>query len=111
MHPRKKKSTNEVFHLVATICCQLMEEEHESIQRVLNMSEEDAQDLISKVVFALPDRYFYNENPAMLDDMLLFISKNIVLFQAEENTDDANYGMHLIDFISRLTHDLEARTF
>ena len=47
----------------------------------------------------------------MLYDLETFITKNYVLFQAQEDIDDENYASHLISFISSLVADIDQRYY
>lgn len=111
MHPKKKQYSNEVLHLVSQLCCEMTSQKKQAIPQVLNISVNDAKEIIKKVMIALPDKFFYNSTTLMLYDMLTFISKNIVLFQVQEDIEDESYALDLMWFISCLTSSIAARYY
>lgn len=110
VHPRKKIYAKEIYNLMALIC-KTMSGNNAGILSVLNLSDKDAYGIINKMMIALPDNYFYNANTTMLYDMLCFITKNLILFQVQEDIDDENYAYHLIDFINSLSMSLATRYY
>ncbi|CEG56625.1 hypothetical protein [Legionella fallonii] len=111
MHPQKKIYAKEIYQLVAIICKQMSDEHNSEMQSVLNISNKDTYDIINKIMIALPDSYFYNANKSMLYDMLAFISKNLILFQIQENIEEDDYAYHLIDFINSLSISIATRYY
>src|SRR5690349_12568184 len=111
MHPRKEIYAQEVYHLVGMICKQMSEPTKAAIPTVLNITNNDAQIIINKIMIALPDCYFYNANAAKLYDMLAFISKNLILFQAQEHFEEEDYAYNLINFISSLSQSIAKRYY
>lgn len=111
MHPRKKKYANEVFNLTTQVCSEMSEEKDSPISVVLNISTSDAREIINKIMIALPDEFFFNATSTMLYDMIALITKNLILFQVQENIDDDEYVYHLIDFINALTLIIQARYY
>lgn len=111
MHPRKKLYAKEVFGLVIKICTKFSDNTKDAIPVVLNISNEDAFEIIKKVMIALPDNFFYNATPSLLYDMLAFISKNLVLFQVQENIAQEDYAYHLINFINDLSLTIDERYY
>lgn len=111
MHPRKKIYAKEAYNLVKKICEQFSDNKTQSIPIVLNISNQDAFEIIKKVMIALPDNFFYNATPDMLYDMIGFISKNLILFQVQENIDQEDYAYHLLDFINNLSVTIDKRYY
>jgi hypothetical protein len=111
MHPRKQQYSQEIYGLVTQICRKFSENKTAVVPSVLNISERDALEIIKKIIIALPDHYFYNANKFKLYDMITFISKNIVLFQIQENIHDNEYAYHLIDFINGLTSSIAIKYY
>ncbi|ARB93740.1 hypothetical protein [Legionella longbeachae] len=112
MHPLKKQYANGVLNLLNLMCQKATEnKKNVAIEEVLHISKNDANEIVKKVIIALPDSYFYNANSIMLYDMLGFISKNIFFFQAQENINDENYAYHLIGFINSLIRDISVRYY
>ena len=111
MHPRKKIYAKEVYLLVTMSCRKMSDSLNTEITDVLNISNKDAHNLINKVIIGLPDAYFYNANTTMLYDMLAHISKNLILFQVQENIEEDDYTYHLIDFINSLSNSIAMRYY
>lgn len=111
MHPRKKIYAQEIYKLITLICKKMSKGNSAGISSVLNISNKDAYDIINKIVIALPDNYFYNANTIMLYDILGFISKNLILFQVQENIEEKDYAYHLIDFINNLSASIALRYY
>lgn len=111
MHPQKKIYAKEIYQLTSIICKKASKGHDSTIKDVLNISDKDIYDIINKIIIALPDSYFYNANKAMLYDMLAFISKNIILFQVQEDINEEDYAYHLIDFINGLSLSIGTRYY
>ena len=111
MHPRKEAYSREVLRLVTRLCGEMTVKKNQAIPLVLDISESEAEDIINKIMIALPDKFFYNATIEMLDDMLLFISKNILLFQVQENIEEERYAAHLIGFIRCLVASIADRYY
>lgn len=111
MHPKKIEYSQIVFDRMSQICAEFSEEKDSAIPLVLKISPADAKEIINKVMIALPDRYFYSSTPIVLNDMLAFISKNLVFFQAQENLEENNYANHLLGFINSLSMAIANRYY
>ena len=111
MHPRKKIYAHELYKLIKMCCSKISSRDRAVIPYVLHISNRDALDIINKVIISLPDAYFYNANSIMLYDMLAFISKNLILFQVQENIENDDYSYHLIDFIGSLSREIAIKYY
>lgn len=111
MHPEKSQYVDEIYQLVTEICMKMAGDRGSGIPLVLNISKDDAKEIIKKIMIALPDRYFYSASPFVLYDMLGLIGKNFILFQVQENLDEDDYAYHLIDFIKGLSFTIAAKYY
>jgi len=111
MHPIKKQYASNVFKIVADFCCQLSDKQRKGVPIVLHVSNNDAKEIIQKIMIALPDKYFYNAKTEWLDDMLSLISQHFILFQAQENIDEEDYIYHLTCFIDELSKTISTRYY
>lgn len=111
MHPRKKQYVKEVHELTEKACRAMSENRKGGIPVVLKISTDDSEELISKIITALPDRQFYQATPAKLYDILAFIAKNYILFQVQEDIEDDNYANNLIAFLSSLSRNIDEKYY
>lgn len=89
----------------------MSENKSKAIPLVLKITNSDTSAIIDKVMIAIPDRCFYDANPAMIYDLIEFIANNYILFQAQENIDDNNYVFNLTNFINNLILSIEKRYY
>ncbi|CDZ76974.1 hypothetical protein BN59_01253 [Legionella massiliensis] len=111
MHPRKRQYSNEIYNLVTSSCMNMADEKNRAIPQLLNITADDARELIRRIVTALPDDYFYNATEQMRYGIFAFISKNFILFQCQEDIDSDDYAYHLIDFIRNLSSNIARRYY
>lgn len=111
MHPKKQDYAIEAFNLMVDCCSKIAEDMQNPIPAVLNISPDDAQAIINKILIALPDRYFYSASEPVIQDMLGFIVRNYILFQVQEDIREAMYAYDLVHFISRLSSSIQSRYF
>lgn len=111
MHPQKELYAKEVFQLVKRGCSQVTKDRRKAIELALHLSEENLQEIIKKIMIALPDVFFYRAKPVILYDMLCFISKHIILFQVQEDLKEEHYVTHLFNFIQVLSKGIHVRYY
>lgn len=108
MHPQKLKYAKEILALTTQMCAVMTTEKNSPIEQVLNLSPEGMFEIIKKIMIALPDEFFYNATPAMLNNLIAFISNQLILFQVQEDVSEENYPYHLSNFITELTYSISS---
>ena len=115
MDSQKKYFANEVYNQVEHICSFMVDGMSSGIPQVLNISKDDTKEMIEKVMVSLPDHYFFNAPPTVLDDMLGLISNDLILFQVKENIEEKanedDYDYRFTDFISGLSSTIADRYY
>ena len=107
----KRKYAQKVLKLLVDTCRLMSAEKDEPLFRVLNISSNMAADIINKIMISLPDRQFYNATPMMLHDILGFIVKNYIFFEAQEDINSDAYVYDLRNFIVSLSFEIDARYY
>lgn len=97
----------QVMRLLEYDCRKMAKNKSQPIELVLQINHKDAYTMIKKIIVALPDPYFYNLNRTLTEDLLLFISRNYLLFEAQEDFNSENYTNHFINFIYALSEDIK----
>lgn len=111
MHAIKAMYAKQVMRLVESDCRKMVGNTTQPVELALQIKHQDAYTMIKKLFIALPDPYFYNLNSTLADDLLLFISRNYLLFEAQEDFESEAYTNHFINFIYVLSEDIRARYF
>ncbi|WP_126322280.1 hypothetical protein [Candidatus Rickettsiella viridis] len=78
---------------------------------VLKLSTTNLEKIIDKIIIALPERQFHNASPIMSQDILSFIAKNFIFFQAQEDLNSDGYEQNLLSFIGCLSDQIDQRYF
>lgn len=111
MHPLKREYAKEVYSSVLEACSLMTEDKQTPVASVLKINANDAQDIINKILIALPDHFFYLASETKLNDILFFIAKDYMFFQAQEDVESEDYAHNLINFITHLTSDIAQRYY
>lgn len=106
MHPKKLEYAKEILKLATQMCAVMTTEQSSPIAQVLNLSPDDLFEIIKKIMIALPDEFFYNATPAMLNNLIAFISNQLILFQVQEDISEEHYPYHLSNFINELAYSI-----
>ncbi|MBI2785389.1 MAG: hypothetical protein HYX60_03405 [Legionella longbeachae] len=114
MHPRKEQYVKEIYQFIELYCEANTHIKHSAsspITIVLGISNADALKLINKILIALPDCFFYLAKPQRIEEIVSFIAKQYLLFQAQENIDDELFPTLFINFINNLVEDIMLRYY
>jgi hypothetical protein len=111
MHPLKREYAKEVYNAVFEACSVMTGDKVTPIASVLKINANQAQDIINKILIALPDQFFYLASKTQLSDILFFIAKDYMFFQAQEDIESEDYAYNLINFITHLTSDIAKRYY
>ena len=111
MHPMKRRYVQDILKRLLEHCRFMSTEKDEPLLQLFNMSTSTTEGILTKIMIALPDRYFYNATPIMLSDILDFIVKNYLLFASQEDINSQVYVYDLMNFISSLSTEIDARYY
>ena len=111
MHPNKQIYAGQMVGLVVQVCQSFFEGPGDAVWGVLHLEQKDMEDIISKIVIALPDSHFYRAQKPMLQDMLEFIVKHYILFQVQEDASNDWYAYSLINFIQSIDRMIRHRYY
>lgn len=65
----------------------------------IGLKNNQIDELISKIVIALPDGYFEEYDNKIMSQINALIAKEFIMFQVQENMRDPNYVLYLENFI------------
>ena len=107
MDPIKLDYVERVFNLVLTVTQRMVEDTNDSIESVLKITSSDALVIIQKIIIGLPERHLFHITREKMNSQVDLIAKLFILFQAQENIDDVDYPYNLINFIERVSWEMD----
>lgn len=111
MDPLKQEYTQKAVHLIKASCRLMTEEAKEPTLAVLKLSPNNLEKIIAKIMIELPDHQLHNASHLMRQDILSFIVKNFLFFEAQEDINSNTYKHHLLGFITCLSAQIDARYY
>lgn len=81
----------------------------EEIQRIFGVNFEKLDEIVRKVVNALPDELFMQDNKARIKEIEQILAKEFIFFEVQERTDDPQYANDLENFILLFARDMHLK--
>ena len=111
MQPYKNSYAAKTYSALVSICNVISDDKQNPVVSVLSISPSEVKLTIQKIIKALPDRFFYSANHAILQDMMNLIIKNYILFQSQEDYYSSRYTGNFLAFIHALSDEIETRYY
>lgn len=81
----------------------------EEVQRIFGISFQKLDEIVRKVVNALPDELFMQENKARIKEIEQILAKEFIFFEVQERIDDPQYTNDLENFILLFARDMHTK--
>lgn len=110
MQAKKLAFANDVSRVVHSVC-ELAFNIHseERFHDVFGINYAKMDEIIQKIVTAIPDKIFDHGLPGVVDELKSICAREFVFFQVQERCDDARYEGDLTNFINILVRDIQQR--
>lgn len=110
MLAQKEDFASDVGRIVGDVCKLAFNiHSEERFHDVFGISYTKMNELVSKIVDALPDKMFENGLSNTLEEVKSICAREFVFFQVQERCDDVDYENDLAEFINILSRDIQLR--
>lgn len=105
---KKQDFADDVGRIVGDVCKLAFNiHSEERFHDVFGISYSKMNEIVRKIVDALPDKMFENGLVNTLEEVKSICAREFVFFQVQERCDDIGYEKDLADFINILSRDLQ----
>lgn len=112
MHPLRLEFASTLTNGIAKVCIENLEDglgaRDDPIKTMLGISKGQANEIVSKIVDALPMNFFHQQLH-LKQNIQYIIATEFILFQAREDYDDSEYHNNLANFIYEIAGYISAR--
>jgi hypothetical protein len=106
----KRQFARDVLHIIQELCRVIYNlETTKDIERIFGISGEQLETVINKIVNALPDDLFTEENKSRIKEIEQILAKEFIFFQVQERVDDPAYQTDLANFILIFSKDIHTK--